>query len=460
MKMNANSCNSRRATHLRVWINAGALHRGHCYCYRYRAMTFMVLSLLLAPASVATNYDESKVGTYTLPDVLTLQNGQKVTDARTWTEQRRPEILHIFEENPFGRSPGKPTDLVWTIDESDRSALGGIAMRKQITLFFRDHPDAPKIHLLMYLPAAAVADARRVPVFACLSFSGVHAITLEPQVQIHRTWDNRRKATSQPTESSRGRAAKSWPIDKLLSRGYGIAVIDYQEIEPDFDGGLTHGVRGMYLKPGQTEFAPEEWGAIGAWAWGLSRAVDYLENDRDVDPSRIIGFGLSRLGKTILWAGATDPRLALVCAACSGESGAALSRRDYGETVKDMNTKFGYQFCRNYQRWGDHVNEMPMDAHMLVALMAPRPLLLSTGSQDRWSDPRGEFLAAVAASPVYELLGQHGIGTTEMPPVNTPSLHTLGFQCHEGKHEVLPWDWEQFINLADMHLKATKDASR
>ena len=197
----------------------------------------------------------------------------------------------------------------------------------------------------------------------------------------------------------------------VLARGYGVAAIYYGDIEPDFEAGagLPFGVRPLFWKPGQTERAPDDWGAIGAWAWGLSRGLDYLLTDRQVDGKKVMAFGQSRLGKTVLWAGAQDQRFAMVIASCSGEGGAALSRRDYGENLDNMTTRYLYQFSESFARYHKRWNELPVDAHMLLALIAPRPLLLNTGSEDRWSDPRGEFLAAQAASPVYALFGKKGL---------------------------------------------------
>jgi hypothetical protein len=215
-------------------------------------------------------------------------------------------------------------------------------------------------------------------------------------------------------------------------------------------------VRPLFFKPGQTEPGPDEWGAIGAWAWGLSRGLDYLETDKDVDAKRVIAVGQSRLGKTVLWAGAQDERFAAVIASCSGEMGAALGRRDYGENIDDMIRNFSYQFCANFQKYAKHWNDMPVDSHMLISLIAPRPLYLSTGSEDQWSDPKGEFLAALAAGPVYRLLGKQGLDTDEMPPLDVPIMHTLGFQCHTGKHDIIAEDWDRFLNFADMHLKDRK----
>jgi hypothetical protein len=193
--------------------------------------------------------------------------------------------------------------------------------------------------------------------------------------------------------------------------------------------------------------------AIAAWAWGLSRALDYFETDEGVDAKRVGIFGISRLGKTVLWAGARDPRFALVIASCSGEGGASLSRRNYGELVKHLNLRFGYQFCANYQKWGDRTGQMPMDAHMLVALMAPRPLLLQTGDKDFWSDPKGEFLAAVAASPVFKLLGRPGIGTNQLPAAGDYLPGVPAYYMHAGGHGTVPSDWEVFLKFLEANLR-------
>jgi len=241
----------------------------------------------------------------------------------------------------------------------------------------------------------------------------------------------------------------------VIERGFGVANINYADIDPDAATGLRFGVRSLYLKPGQTAPAPDEWGSISAWAWGLSRVLDYFETDPGVDAKRVALIGVSRLGKTVLWTAAHDTRFALVIASCSGEGGAALSRRNYGETVKHLvePTRFPYQFCANYAKYADHVEQFPVDSHMLLALIAPRPVLLQTGDTDRWSDPKGEFLAAVAATPVYKLLGKDGMDTDQMPPAGTPILRTLGYFMHSGGHGIVPSDWEHFYRFMQMHLR-------
>jgi hypothetical protein len=238
-------------------------------------------------------------------------------------------------------------------------------------------------------------------------------------------------------------------VARLLERGIGFATVYYGDIDPDFLGGVPLGVRALYPPP-----AADEWGAIAAWAWGLSRAMDYLETDKGVDAKRVAITGASRLGKTVMWAGARDPRFAMVIASCSGEGGAALSRRDYGETIAHLvePTRYPYQFCANYAKFARHVDQLPVDAHMLVALMAPRPVLLQTGDQDNWSDPKGEFLAAVAAGPVFRLLEKQGLDTDQWPAAGQPILHTIGYYMHAGGHGTIPSDWDVFLKFMEMHL--------
>jgi hypothetical protein len=227
----------------------------------------------------------------------------------------------------------------------------------------------------------------------------------------------------------------------------------YGDIEPDIAGAMKLGIRGAYLKPGQEATDPDEWGAIAAWAWGLSRIADYLETDRDVDAGRLAVVGHSRLGKTALWAGAMDTRFGIVISNDSGEGGAAISRRVFGETVADLNNRFPHWFCGNYKQFSGREADMPFDAHMLLALAAPRPLYVASAQEDLWADPKGEFLAAVAASEVYELLGRKGIGTKTMPPVNEPVGDAVRYHVRTGKHDITAYDWQQYLEFAETHFR-------
>jgi (4-O-methyl)-D-glucuronate---lignin esterase len=399
-------------------------------------------------AGIPVNYDEALVGSYTLPEALVLADGKPVRDAKTWSQKRRPELVRLFEENQFGRTPGRPASMSFDVFDKGTPALDGKALRRQVTVYFSADKNGPRMDLLIYLPAAA---RKPVPVLLNLSFAANSSMVDDPGIKPGEIWNREKKRVPAPKTSNFGRLN----VGPLLDSGFGVATVYYGDIDPDFEGGLPFGVRQLYLKPGQKEPAPDEWGAISAWAWGLSRALDYLETDKGVDARRVAIFGVSRLGKTVLWAGAHDPRFALVIASCSGEGGAAISRRSYGETIKHLvaPTRYPYQFAANYQKYGDHVDQFPVDAHLLIALIAPRPLLLQTGDTDFWSDPKGEFLAAVAAGPVYRLLGRQALGTDQMPAPGQPILHTLGYYEHAGGHGTIPSDWEQFIKFMQMHLR-------
>jgi len=348
-------------------------------------------------AGIPVNYDEASVKPYTLPDPLVLPDGKKVSDAETWYSTRRPEIVRLFEENQFGKAPDR-SEVSFKVFDPGTQAFNNRAVRKQVTLYFAKDTLDHKADLLIYLPAQAKGP---VPLFLNIGFMPNSVTVDDPGVRKGMMWGREGKKVPVPDGMKFGRM----DAEQFIAAGFGFATIYYGDIEPDFAKGIPYGIRGYHLKKGTDYPAPDEWGAIAAWAWGLSSAMDYLETDSGIDSKKVALFGISRLGKTVLWAGARDQRFGMVIASCSGEGGAALSRREYGETIKHMtdSTRYFYQFCGNRAKYGDDPGQSPVDAHMLVALMAPRPLLLQTGTTDNWSDPKGEFLAAVAAEPVYEL---------------------------------------------------------
>ncbi len=398
--------------------------------------------------AVPANYDESKAGTFTLPNPLVFDNGKPVKSARQW-EKRRHQILGLFETNVYGHSPKPPKHIRFKVFDLDKSALGGKAIRKQVTIYFPTPKGEAHEDLLIYTPANA---PKPVPVFLALNFGGNQSVNSDPGIKLATIWVGTPPARQQAPEGSRG-SDKNVEVEKIISRGYGFATVYYQDIEPDFNGGWKNGIRAMFLKPGQTEPGPEDWGAIGAWAYGLSRALDYLEKDTDVDAKRVAVMGHSRLGKTALWAGAQDTRFAMVISNCSGRGGAGLWRRNYGETLPRMKQVFPYWFCANLMQYSDKVDQLPVDSNELIALIAPRPVYITGAQEDQWADPHGMFMAAVAAGPVYKLLGAEGLGTDQMPSLNQPIMHTIGYHIRDGEHAVTAFDWDQFLSFADMHWR-------
>jgi hypothetical protein len=395
-------------------------------------------------AGIPVNYREDKVGTYTLPDAMKFNDGKPVRRAKDWAK-RRAEIVKIFETQQYGTAPGRPADERFEVTDKGTPALDGKAIRKQVTIHLSKDPSWPAIHLLEYLPANA---KKPVPIYFDINFGAVQAAVDDPGITPQKVRDP--KTDELVDAKPGGRGFGKINVGIFLDAGIGVATFNYAELDPDSLTGFSHGIRAKYLKAGQTDRAPEDWGSIAAWAWGMSRVQDYFETDKDVDAKRVAIHGVSRLGKTVTWAGAIDPRFAAVIASCGGEGGAALSHRDYGETVAHLTapSRYPYQFAANYAKWGGFPDKAPMDANMLLALIAPRPVLLQTGSTDYWSDPRGEFLAAVAAGPVYKLLGKQDLGTDVWPAAKVPLFSNgLNYYMHDGPHGMVPTDYDIYVQF-------------
>jgi len=417
-------------------------------------LTLACLLFATCAAAQPRNRDESKVAPYNLPSPLVATDGTTITTPQEWEQRRRPELLKLFAQHIYGETPESPA-LKQEVLDVQTSALDGLATRKQVRLTLPDHPEWEGIDLILYVPKAAT---RPVPVFVGLSFVGNQGNTMEMDLPITTRWMRESTGTvvnNRAIPESRGIHASRWPLQQVLLSGYAVAIAYYGDIEPDHADGWENGVRAALSPAGKsTQWKPHDWAAIGAWAWGLSRMLDYCETDHLVDAKRAIVIGHSRLGKTALWAGAQDQRFAAVISNNSGEGGAALARRTYGETAKVLANVRPYWFCKKYQEYQDNVEAMPVDQHMLIALMAPRPVYIASATEDWNADPLGEFLAGVHAGPVYQLYGLEGTGTSSWPPPNTPVGSHISYHCREGKHDITSYDWEQYVRFADRHFKS------
>lgn len=395
-------------------------------------------------------YDEANVPDYTLPSILTFEDGSPVKSAADWPK-RRAEILGLFETHVYGKTLlDRPESMRFEVRTPESPFLGEKATLTEIRILFSKEKEGPFLDLLLLKPKSD----KPVPTILALNFSGNHSIHPSEQISLTESWmrgrsDDQKKGLivdGRATEKARGMKSSRWPVEMILDSGVALATFYYGDIDPDFDDKFKNGIH--TLAPPQN---PEDWGSIGSWAWGCQRARDFLATDEALDQSRIAIMGHSRLGKTALWAGALDDRFSLVISNNSGCGGAALSRRRFGERVSRINGNFPHWFCDNFEAFNEKESELPVDQHQLIALIAPRMVYVASAIEDRWADPRGEFLAVREASAAWEILGKEGISSTEMPEVHKPTGKDARYHIRSGKHDVTDYDWKQY-------LKAVKES--
>ncbi|EHQ30518.1 glucuronyl esterase domain-containing protein [Mucilaginibacter paludis] len=414
----------------------------HRTAYRFFLGIFFIA---LANPSIA----QQKLNGMELPDVLTMNNGIKVTTARQWRNQRRPELLTFFKKEMYGQSPGKPVNMTFKVFDTDTKALGGKATRKQITVYFNGKADGPQMDILMYLPNQV---KHKVPAIVGLNFDGNQSVNNDPAIKMSNSWMDKTKGVvnNRATEATRGVDAGQWPLEMILAKGYAVATVYRGDIDPDYDDGFKNGVQGLYP---QLQNRGDNFATVAAWAWGLSRILDYLETDKAVDAKRVGVFGFSRLGKAAVWAGATDERFPLVISNESGAGGAKLFHYTGGERIRRLCTKFPHWFCGNFKKYMDQDSILPFDQHMVIALIAPRPVYIASAEGDTNSNPEAEFWGAKGADPVYRLLGTDGLPASSWPPVSTPVIGRIAYHVRPGGHNVTDYDWAQYLKFADRYLK-------
>ncbi len=397
------------------------------------------------------NYDEADVPQYALPELLVAESGDTVTHHRNWKQVRRPEILALFSTEMYGQFPDRDYTISFTEKVLTDHYLDSTAIVKEVKGKVFTAKGEDQFIILYIYPR----NREHIPVFAGLNFSGNHTIDTLSSIAIHNRWvRNSEKANisdNHASPDSRGASASRWPLSTIINRGYGLATAYYGEFDPDYDDGFNNGFHPLFAQPknGSKAYCP---GAISMWAKGMSFIVDFLTKDTIADPSRIIAIGHSRLGKTALWAGANDTRFSAVISNNSGCGGAALSRRRFGEKVSRINTVFPHWFCERFNRYNDKENKLPMDQHMLLALMAPRPLYVASATKDQWADPHGEFLALKAASPVYEIFGYKQDFPVVLPGPDKPYQGITGYHLRSGVHDLTEFDWVMYMNWCDKWL--------
>lgn len=370
------------------------------------------------------NYDETKVPHYMLPDVLTSLSGQKVSGVKFWEKMRRPEVLGMFEEHVYGKMPKGFERIKFKVNRESTNAMEGRATLKEVDVVIFNRGDSVVISMVLFLPNNLRG---RAPAFLLIN--------------------NRSKRNMDPSRTVR---TAFWPAELAIDSGYAVAAFHVADAAPDRKDRYQDGV----LKRLYPEMLAKSNGmkAIGSWAWAASRVMDYLVAEPRIDPKRIGIVGHSRGGKTALWAAAQDSRFSMVFSSCSGSTGASLARRRFGETVSLINKQFGYWFCDNYNTFSNDVDNLPIDQHMLISLIAPRPVYTTNATEDRWADPYGSYLSLIHAVPVYKLYQKHVDLPLVMPGYDMPILNsTIGYHFRKGIHDLNLYDWTNFIRFANLN---------
>ena len=411
-------------------------------------ISIAIVALLL---SVSLGFAQSNSGK-TLPALFKTSTVKNSTSLKDWESKRRPELLQLFEENVYGPILGKELNVSFTV-VSESPALNGAAIEKDIRILYTNGTDALVQYLLLFTPANAQTP---VPVFLGMNFYGNHTIVYDTTILLNPNYLNNKPEfmifDHKATHESRGVRNYRWPIERMLERGYGLATFYYGDLDPDYDDGFQNGIHKLLKNNALNNSA--DFGSISAWSLGLIRALNYLQTDPHVANDKIAVIGHSRMGKAALWAGANDERFAMVISNNSGCGGAALSMRKQGETIEEINTRFPHWFNEKFNTYNGKEEELPLDQHMLLALIAPRPLYIGSAEEDEWADPEGEYLSLYHSAPAYHLYEPTEFKTQDLPPLNTPLINgKVGYHIRSGTHDITKFDWEKYMDFADELIK-------
>ena len=414
--------------------------------YLQGVLLLCLFSLVTAPAREAKerdkdlNYDEDKVPHYDLPPLLVAADGTPITTPEQWHNIRRPQILSLFSNLVYGRvpEPVEPIRTEFNVAKTDPRFMGGKATRKDIDIKLSNKRGSVTMRFLVFVPNGIDGP---VPAFLKHSFNNTRS-------------DDFKASILRP-----GKLRNGWPLKDFLDRGYGFCAVYHEDLVRHNEVEFLRGIHRLFYPDGQSFPKAREWGVLSACAWGAMRAMDYLQTDDDIDHTRVAIMGHSKMGKATLWTAAQDERFALAISAQSGCAGAALWRRKSGETLKKMVTRFPYWLCRNAWKFIEQEDDLPVDQHMLLACIAPRPVYVHSGVEDTWADGRGEYLSAFHASEVYRLLGKKGLESEESPPVGKAIIESeVGYHIRDGGHSIDGFNWQRFMDFADYHLQPKKPA--
>ncbi len=381
------------------------------------------------------NYDEARLPAYDLPPLLVSSEGKRIATPEEWHNIRRPQIMSLFGNLVYGTvpQPASPLEVTFDVVKLDEEFLKGAGTRKDVRIRFENDKGSAEMLVLVFVPNDP---DKPVPAFMKHSFNNTHGHDFD----------------AHPTRA--GHFRNGWPIGDFFERGFGFVAVYQQDLVGHNEVEFLKSIHRLFYPEGQSFPKASEWGVLSAVAWGASRALDYLETDEDIDASRVAIMGHSKMGKATLWTAAQDQRFALAISAQSGCAGAALWRRKSGETLEKMVTRFPYWLCRNAWKFVNNEDDLPVDQHMLLACIAPRPVYVHSGVQDTWADPRGEYLSAYHASEVYRLLGKKGLDSEASPPVGKAIIKSdVGYHNRKGGHSIDPFDWAKFLEFAEYHLK-------
>lgn len=410
-------------------------------------LVLLVLSLFFGVYLCAAQ--QAQLMDYPLPDPLETLEGNRVSSISQWEEEQRPQLLAQVQKLMYGHSPEVPKNLKFVVFEQDSLALNGTAIRKQVAIYLEN--DQHLLDLLIYLPRAS---KKPVPVFLGLNFEGNHTIHKDPTIRLSAEWVWIGAAGSlknHATEHSRGTQSSRWPVELILANGFGVATVYAGDLDPDYHDEFKNGIHRLYP---ELQERGDNFSTMGAWAWGLSRCMDYFETDSGINAKQIAVIGFSRMGKAAIWAGAKDQRFAMVVSNESGGGGAALSKRMVGETIARLNNGNPHWFCENFKKFNANEIALPFDQHTVLSLIAPRLVYVGSAVEDLGADPLGEFLGLKYTSDVFALYGKEGLLDQKFPKINQPiTTEVMGYHIRSGNHDITEFDWQQYLNFARENLK-------